>query len=77
MTEIRLLAEKKFASELAALKAADKAAKPDGWQLSPRAVETHILGSGAAVNGVSISPKFIGDRFLVQVMIATLISTAP
>ena len=57
MTEIqRPPAEQLFASELAALQAGDKAEKPEGWVLSPRAVVTYILG-GTAADGTVISAK--------------------
>src|SRR5512147_362466 len=72
--EIRLAAEKKYENELKALQAADKAARPPGWALSPKAVEVYILGSDKPVGGVTITPKYIGDRALVQVAIATLAS---
>jgi MoxR-like ATPase len=74
MAEIRQPAEVKHQAELAALALADKAPKPPGWRLSPRAVETYILGSDAPVGGVAITPKYIGDRSIVQVAIATLAS---
>src|SRR5689334_12763211 len=74
MPEIRLPAETKYAAELAALAANDTAPRPPGWRLSPRAVETYILGSDKPVGGVAISPKYIGDRALVQVALATLAS---
>jgi MoxR-like ATPase len=74
MAEIRLPAERKYEKELTALAAADGAAKPPGWRLSPRAVETYILGSDKPVGGVAISAKYVGDRSLVQVAIATLAS---
>src|SRR6185503_5212330 len=45
-----------------------------GWRLSPRAVETYILGSDKPVGGVDITPKYVGDRAIVQVAIATLAS---
>ncbi len=69
MAEIRLPAEVKYESELAALAAADKGPRPPGWRLSPRAVETYIMGSEKPI---SVTPKYIGDRALVQVAIATL-----
>jgi MoxR-like ATPase len=72
--DIRLPAEVKYAAELAALAAGDKAAKPPSWKLSPRAVETYIMGSDKPVGGVPITPKYIGDRALVQVAFATLAS---
>jgi dynein-related subfamily AAA family protein len=72
--DIRLPAEVKYEAELAALAASDKAARPPSWKLSPRAVETYIMGSDKPVGGVPITPKYIGDRALVQVAIATLAS---
>jgi MoxR-like ATPase len=74
MADLRLPAEKKFEAELKALADSDKAARPPGWALSPRAVETYLLGSDKPVGGVPISAKYIGDRALVQVAIATLAS---
>ena len=74
MSEIRLPAERKHEAELKALAAADKAAKPPGWALSPKAVETYVMGSDKPVGGVTITPKYVGDRSLVQVAIATLAS---
>ena len=77
MPEIRQPAEIKYQAELAALALADterSVARPPGWRLSPRAVEAYILGSDAPVSGVTITPKYIGDRALVQVAIATLAS---
>jgi MoxR-like ATPase len=72
--EIRLPAEVRYAAELAALAAADKAPRPPGWNLSPRAVETYVMGADAPVGGVAITPKYLGDRSMVQVAIATLAS---
>lgn len=74
MSEIRPPAEIKYAAELAALTAHDSGARPPGWALSPRAVETYILGSAEPIGGVAITPKYIGDRHLIQVAIATLAS---
>jgi MoxR-like ATPase len=74
MPEIRLPAEVKYQAELTALALADKAPRPPGWRLSPRAVATYILGSDTPVDGVTITPKYIGDRSIVEVAIATLAS---
>src|SRR6187402_1780863 len=74
MSELRLPAEQKFAEELAALAKADQGPKPPRWRLSPKSVETYIMGSDKPVNGIAITPKYIGDRSLVQVAIATLAS---
>ncbi|MBK9036570.1 MAG: AAA family ATPase [Myxococcales bacterium] len=74
MAEIRLPAERKYEAELAALARTDAHPRPPGWALSPRAVEAYIMGGAAPVDGVPITPKYIGDRALVQVAIATLAS---
>ncbi len=72
MSEIqRPPAETVFAHELAALKAADKAEKPEGWVLSPNAVVTYVLG-GRAADGTVISPKYVGSRRLIETAVATL-----
>jgi MoxR-like ATPase len=67
---LRPPAEVLFASELEALAKSDKGAKPEGWRLSPKAVETYILGGTAG--GVNISPKYVGNQRLVQIAIASL-----
>jgi len=69
---LRLPAEQLYAREIEALIAADKDAKPAGWQLSPRAVLTFIVGGKAG--GVDISAKYIGHNRLVEVAIATLLT---
>jgi len=74
MSEIRLPAERKYEHELRALIASDTGARPPGWAMTPRAVETYVMGSDAAIGGVAITPKYVGDRALVQVAIATLAS---
>jgi MoxR-like ATPase len=75
---IRQAAEVRCAAELAALRAQDRYPRPPGWHLSPRMVETFILGSEKPIPGpdgdVTITPKFVGERRLVQVAIATLAS---
>lgn len=72
--DMRLPAETKYESELAALAKADKGSKPGGWRLSPKAVETYVMGAEKPVGGVAITPKYIGDRSIIQVAIATLAS---
>jgi MoxR-like ATPase len=70
-TQLRLPAEESFKSELAALAQEDKAARPEGWKLSPRAVVTYILG-GSLKDGTGISAKYVGNRRLVETAVATL-----
>lgn len=74
MADIRLPAEAKYKAELEALAASDDRPKPPGWALSPKAVETYLMGSPKPVGGVTITPKYIGDKTIVQVAIATLAS---
>ncbi|MFQ3535330.1 MAG: AAA family ATPase [Aggregatilineales bacterium] len=70
-TVLRQHAEQQFAEELAALAESDAYPRPPNWQLSPRAVATYILG-GQLPNGFQITPKYIGQRRLVEAAIATL-----
>jgi MoxR-like ATPase len=55
-------AEILYADELAKLSADDTLPKPPGWQLSPRAVRTFILGDKA----LGIRKKFVGHPSLVD-----------
>ena len=66
-TVLRPHAEDFYADELAALRASDDKPRPPGWQLSPQAVVTYLLGDG---NG--ITPKYVGPRRLMEVAVATL-----
>jgi MoxR-like ATPase len=68
---LRPHAEDLYAEELAALKAADDRPKPPNWQLSPWAVVTYLLG-GKLDNGFEIEPKYIGQRRLMEIAVATL-----
>lgn len=78
---VRPPAELRYAAELQALAANDPHPKPPGWQLSPRAVRTFILGSdGEAFTYTQarkkaetiITPKFYGDSTLIDRCIVTL-----
>jgi MoxR-like ATPase len=76
---IRQPAEARWAAELAALDANDRWPRPTGWRLSPRQVEAFVSGGREPLRGpdgqaVTITPKFVGDRRIVQVAIATLAS---
>jgi MoxR-like ATPase len=71
MTEVlRAHAEEQFAHELAALERADDHPRPPSWRLSPWAVVTYLLGGDA--DGTPITPKYIGERRLIEVAVATL-----
>lgn len=68
---LRMPAEQSHAGELAALAAGDSGRKPAGWSLSPQAVVTYLMG-GTAADGKLISPKYVGDRRLIETAVATL-----
>ena len=70
-TVLRQHAEDQYAEELAALAASDSRQRPPNWRLSPWAVTTYILG-GTLDNGVTISPKYVGSRRLMEVAVSTL-----
>lgn len=64
-------AEHQFAEELAELAKQDTHQKPPSWRLSPRAVAVYLLG-GKLANGFEVSAKYIGNRRLMEIAIATL-----
>ena len=64
-------AEQQFAAELAALAKNDKRQKPPNWKLSPWAVVTYLLG-GKAEDGTPITPKYVGQKRLMEIAVATL-----
>ena len=66
----RLPAEELFQRELDALIAAETDPVPTGWRMSPRSVLAYITG-GTTVKGVDITPKYMGNRRLVEIAIAT------
>lgn len=68
----RLPAEKLFEQEIAALIAEEKDPIPTGWQMSPKSVLTYICGGMAG--DTLITPKYIGNRRLVEICIATLVT---
>ncbi len=69
----RLPAEELYQRELDALISAEKDAVPNGWRMSPRSVLTYIEGN-TKVQGVDITPKYMGNRRLVEIAIATLVT---
>jgi MoxR-like ATPase len=70
-TILRAHAEQEFAEELAELARVDARPRPPSWKLSPWAVATYVLG-GQLESGFVVSPKYIGNRRLVEIAIATL-----
>lgn len=69
----RLPAEELYQTEIEALISAEKDPIPTGWRMSPRSVLTYITG-GVKVKGVAITPKYMGNRRLVEIAISTLVT---
>lgn len=67
---LRRSAEDLYAHELATLAEHDREARPPKWKLSPRAVVSYLLGG--EVGGVTITPKYLGQRRLMEIAVATL-----
>jgi len=69
---LRLTAEEQYADEIKALIENEKNPIPVGWQMSPLSVLTYIIGgkSGKQV----ITPKYIGNKRLVEIAISTLVT---
>jgi len=70
---LRQHAENQFAHEIAALVEADTHQRPENWRLSPQSVAQYVLG-GKLKNGITIEPKYYGDRRLIEIAIATLVT---
>ena len=69
--QLRRAAEGLFADELEALGREDERPRPANWRLSPRAVVAYLMG-GKTASGVEITPKYIGNRRLIETAVATL-----
>lgn len=69
---LRKSAEELYQDEINALIANEKDPVPAGWKMSPKSVLTYITGGKAG--NVEITPKYIGNRRLVEVAIATLVT---
>jgi MoxR-like ATPase len=75
ITAQRLPAEMSLSDELEALKAADSGPRPEGWQLSPRAVRRFILGCQTGSQEPDqpvIKRKVFGNDAVVERSIVTL-----
>lgn len=68
---LRQHAEQLFAQELEELQKQDSGRKPASWKLTPQSVVTYLMG-GTLANGFEVSPKYIGNRKLMEIAVATL-----
>ena len=71
MNVLRQHAEEQFAHELEEITKQDKNTRPTSWNLSPQAVVQYLMG-GKLPNGFEVSPKYIGNRRLMEIAVATL-----
>jgi len=69
--QLRQHAEEVYANELKALAKHDDKPRPPQWKLSPWAVTEYLLGT-TLDDGTVISPKYIGDRRIIETAVATL-----
>ena len=70
---LRPHAEDNYNQELKALAKIDKKKKPRNWKLSPWAVVQYIMG-GTLEDGTIIEPKYYGNRRLIEIAVASLIT---
>lgn len=70
---LRQHAEQQFAEELHELKKNETNKVPESWEMSPQSVVTYLMG-GTLKNGFEISPKYIGQRRLMEIAVATLVT---
>ncbi len=71
MNVLRHHAESAFAAELGALAACDDRPRPPRWKLSPWAVTEYLLGT-TLPDGTVVTPKYVGDRRIIEIAVATL-----
>jgi MoxR-like ATPase len=67
---LRATAEQQYEEELAHLRKVDKHSRPHNWQLSPQSVVNYIMGGKEGK--MDIEPKYIGNKRVVEVAVATL-----
>jgi len=70
-TILRQHVEQQYALELEELQKHDPDKRPKNWKLSPQSVVTYLIG-GKLKNGFEISPKYIGNKRLMEIAVATL-----
>ncbi len=68
---LRQHAEQLYAQELEELQKQDTGKRPANWKLTPQSVVTYLIG-GKLKNGFEVSPKYIGNKRLMEIAVATL-----
>lgn len=68
---LRQQAEELFAQELEELQKDDTGKRPVNWTMTPQSVVTYLIG-GKLNNGFEVTPKYIGNRRLMEIAVATL-----
>jgi MoxR-like ATPase len=68
---LRAPAETQFAEELAAIAKEDERQRPPSWKLSPWGVVKYVMG-GKLDSGFQVTPKYVGQRRLMEIAVATL-----
>lgn len=69
---LRLPAEQLYKAEISSLIKNEKNPIPVGWKMSPQSVLTYI--TGGSTDDMDITPKYIGNKRLVEISIATLLT---
>lgn len=72
-TLLREHAEQQFAEELHELKKNETNKIPENWAMSPQSVVTYLMG-GTLKDGFEVTPKYIGQRRLMEIAVATLVT---
>ncbi len=60
-----------FAEEFEEISKQETGKRPTNWKLTPQGVVTYLLG-GKLKNGFEVSPKYIGNKRLMEIAVATL-----
>jgi MoxR-like ATPase len=68
---LRQHAEQIYAQELEELQKQETGKRPGNWKLTPQSVVTYLIG-GKLKNGFEVTPKYIGNKRLMEIAVATL-----
>lgn len=68
---LRQHAEQLYAQELEELQKQETGKRPANWKLTPQSVVTYLIG-GKLKNGFEVTPKYIGNKRLMEIAVATL-----